>query len=91
MATRRDIVNRFADESRLGKDEAARLMDLLLAIIQDGTWQEGEVRLLGFGIFRVRQRKALERPHPSGDPELHVSIPAREVVTFKASRNWRTR
>lgn len=90
MATRRDIVNRFAQEARLSTVEAARLMDLLLTIIQDGTWHEGEVRLLGFGIFRIRQRKALERQHPA-DASLQVSIPAREVVTFKASRNWRTR
>lgn len=63
---------------------AAQLaLHAVLRGIRDGLNQDGEVRLAGFGTFRVQQRAPRRLLLPG--TQVSMKLPARKVVTFSPS------
>ena len=62
---------------------AAQLaLDAVLQAMKDGLRQDGEIRLAGFGTFRVQTRAPRRLLCPGSKAPL--VLPKRQVVTFKA-------
>ena len=75
-------------QKELGKDiskaAAERALDAVLASIQRGVRTEGRVQLVGFGTFRLSQRKArLARNPKTGEP---VQVKPSKTVRFSAGQ-----
>jgi len=82
-----DIAERIHQEARISQDEAARVLDWVLALLK-ATLQQGEpITITNFGMFQVRKKHARRGRNPStGDA---IMIPARRVVTFRASSQFK--
>ena len=79
-----ELVNSIARDSGLTKADSERALDSVLRGIRSGVKSES-VQLVGFGTFRNSDRKARNGRNPrTGET---IKIPARTVMTFKASKN----
>lgn len=77
-----NLVDFIAAETGLTKADAGKALDATLKGIMKGLEDEGKVALVGFGTFTKKERAAREGINPlTGKP---MSIPAKNVVTFKA-------
>jgi nucleoid DNA-binding protein len=88
--TKKALLNTVAIERRMARVEVDAIVEHWLSAVRDEVWRLGVVRLKGFGTFRVKRRKARQLPwiDEHGDKGMW-DIPEREVVTFRASKNWR--
>lgn len=81
------LVARIADDLRISRLGAARLVDAVLGGIQRGLREEGSVTIAGFGTFEVKARKArLGRNPHTGAP---IQIQAGRRVGFRMGKALR--
>lgn len=89
--TKADLVERVADAlgPRVTKRDSGLAVDAFLAAVQDALVQGEGIEIRGFGVFKVRHRKARTGRNPrTGEP---VPVPARSVPVFQPSRHFRSR
>ncbi len=82
-----EFVDRLADSTNLTKKDARNLLDSVLNLIQTTLLQGEEVKLVGFGKFGVRARKASSRINPQTKEPIHVD--AKVVPLFKPGKELR--
>ena len=76
------LIALIAETLGVSKKLAAELVNTFTDVIMAGLKQDGEVRIQGFGTFKVSKRKARDGRNPqTGAP---IKIPAMNVVGFKA-------
>lgn len=85
--TKEDIVNRIWEELDLNKKEAAEIIDQLLTnmkmVLKDGE----KLKIGGFGVFEVRDRKPRMGRNPkTGEP---AEIKAGQTIKFKPGKTLR--
>jgi integration host factor subunit alpha len=90
MALTKDkLINLVQDQLGISRQEARQVVERLFRIMKD-TFSQGEDLLIsGFGKFSVRHKKARRGRNPQTKESL--TIGARKVVVFKASRVLRQR
>ncbi len=71
-------------ESSASKVCASSAVDAMVKSIAAGA-KKGPVQLVGFGTFKVSKRKARTGLNPRTGEK--IKIPAKKVLTFKASKN----
>ncbi len=82
-----ELVEEVADQTGITRKMARNVVDIVTETIKD-TLSNGErVTFLGFGTFRVSQRK--ERKGRNPQTGEGVQIPAKKVPKFKAGKNLR--
>jgi len=79
-----EFIDRLADSTKLTKKEARKLLDTVLGLIQNTLLQGEEVKLVGFGKFAVRARKASSRINPQTKRPIQVA--AKVVPLFKPGK-----
>ena len=86
--TKRDLVNRIAEESGLIQQQVLTVVQKTLDYITESLAKGEKVELRNFGVFEVRIRKARigRNPHL---PTKDVPIPQRSVVKFKPGKEMR--
>ena len=68
--------------------EARRIIDLLQAITEEALERGEEVRISGFGVFRVINRQPRTAHNPvTGEA---VEVPARKSISFKPSSDLKS-
>lgn len=68
------------------------VLRLYFVTVRDEVWQRGKLWISEIGTFRIKVRKAREvTPPPGATASEPITLPPHEVVTFRASKNWRTR
>ena len=78
------LVTHVADELRLSRLGAARLVDAVLAGVLKGLREDQSVTIAGFGTFEVKDRKArLGRNPHTGEP---IRIEAGRRVGFRMGK-----
>ncbi len=82
-----EFIDRLADSTNLTKKEARKILDSVLDLIQKTLLQGEEVKLVGFGKFGVRARKASSRINPQTKEQIHVD--AKVVPLFKPGKELR--
>jgi DNA-binding protein HU-beta len=81
------LVQRVADDLRTSRLGASRLVDAVLAGIQFGLREDGNVTIAGFGTFEVKDRKARAGRNPhTGEP---IQIQAGRRVGFRMGKSLR--
>ncbi len=79
-----EFIDRLSDSTNLTKKEARKLLDSVLNLVQDTLLQGEEVKLVGFGKFAVRARKASSRINPQ--TKKTIQVPAKVVPLFKPGK-----
>ena len=79
-----EFIDRLADSTNLTKKEARKLLDSVLSLIQSTLIQGEEVKLVGFGKFAVRARKASSRINPQTKRPIQVA--SKVVPLFKPGK-----
>lgn len=79
-----DLIAKIATDAGLTKIQATAAMQAVEVGITEALVNGEEVTLIGFGTFKVTQRKAKTGRNPAtGEP---IAIPAKKVATFKAGK-----
>lgn len=81
MATKEELVEAVMEEEGGTKAQAARVVDKLFETITRSLKKDGEVRVHGFGSWKVKKRNARTARNPQTGAT--VKVPARMAVTFK--------
>lgn len=86
--TKRDLVIRISDETKLKQQQVLDVIQRTLDHISEALAKGDKVELRNFGVFEVKVRKARIGRNPNA-PETDVPIPERSVVKFKAGKEMR--
>lgn len=78
-----DLVNKIAEKANLKKIEARIALEALIETITQAVSKGEKVSLLGFGSFKVVEKKARMGVNPTSHEK--IEIPAKKVVKFQAS------
>jgi DNA-binding protein HU-beta len=81
-----DLVCKVADATGFKKKDAEVALDAVLNSIQDALVAGDSVRLIGFGTFETRERKARTGRNPQ-KPGTVIEIPASKAPVFKAGKS----
>jgi DNA-binding protein HU-beta len=77
---RQDLIKRVATKANKSAKESTEFVNATLETIREAL-QEGEsVRLVGFGVFSVRERAASQRVNPQ--TRQKIDVPAKKAVKF---------
>jgi nucleoid DNA-binding protein len=77
---RQEITRRIASQAGLSQKKAAEVLEATLDAIRDSLKQGQEVRLSGFGSFKVRRSAARKGVNPRD--RKPIQVPAKERVRF---------
>jgi DNA-binding protein HU-beta len=81
MLGKSDLVQQVATRTGLPRSQATRAVDALLAAVQDAVAQGDQVRISGFGSFRVTETKARKGRNPRTGAELEIKAGRRVSFT----------
>ncbi len=81
--TKEDITNEIRRKIGFGRKKSRELVDSVLACLTDTLVKGEDVKIKGFGKFKVRSKKQRPGRNPNTGEKLIIS--KRRVVTFKAS------
>lgn len=87
--TRADLCEVVHEEVGLSRQECSGLVERTLDLIVDSLEQGETVKLSGFGVFQVREKRARMGRNPkTGEP---AAINPRRVISFRASQIMKSR
>jgi nucleoid DNA-binding protein len=81
---RQELTKRIAQQADMSQKQAAAALEAALTAIREALEKGGEVRLVGFGSFKVRTSAARRGINPRDGKEIHV--PAKERVRFSPGK-----
>ena len=84
IVNKSDLVNAVASAASLTKSDAYKAVDAVFAAITSALKEGDEVRLVGFGMFSVRDRAAGEGRNPRTGEK--IAIPAARQPKFAAGK-----
>jgi integration host factor subunit alpha len=87
--TKEKLTILLQDRLGISRQESRQLVERFFKIMKDTLTQREDLLVSGFGKFSVRQKKARRGRNPQTKESL--TIGARKVVVFKASRVLRQR
>jgi DNA-binding protein HU-beta len=82
--SKKDLIEAVAVATELPKDKAGIAVDAVIAHIEGSMKKGEEVRIPGFGTFKVTQRAARKARNPQTGMEMDVK--ASRVPKFQASK-----
>ncbi|MCR5611322.1 MAG: HU family DNA-binding protein [Clostridiales bacterium] len=82
--TKLELVNSVSAKAEITKAEAHKLVDAVLASINEGLASDGKVVIPGFGSFEVRNRTARVGRNPRTGEQ--IKIKAARVPAFKPGK-----
>jgi len=82
-----DLVGELSNQTGLTRRTSREAVDAIISAITDSLAREERVTLVGFGTFRVMERKARRGRNPQTGKELE--IPAKKVPKFRPGKSLR--
>ena len=86
--TKRALVRRISDETRLPQEQVLEVVQKTLDYITEALSQGATVELRNFAVFQAKTRKARIGRNPNA-PAIDIPIPQRTIVKFKAGKEMR--
>ena len=83
--SKKDLIDAVAEATELSKDKAGIAVEAVIKHIEKTMKDGQEVRIPGFGTFKVSNRKARKARNPQTGAEM--TIAASRVPKFTASKN----
>ncbi|KAF3981831.1 MAG: integration host factor subunit alpha [Methylococcales symbiont of Hymedesmia sp. n. MRB-2018] len=87
--TKADFAERLFDELGLNKREAKEMIELFFEEIKGSLENGRQVKISGFGIFELRDKKSRPGRNPKTGEEIPIT--ARRVVTFRSGQKLKAR
>jgi DNA-binding protein HU-beta len=81
---RQELSKRIAKEAKLTQKQAAQVLEVTLDTIRQALQEGHEVRLVGFGSFKVRQSAARRGVNPRNGQ--NIEVPAKDRVRFSPGK-----
>lgn len=81
---RQELTRRIASQAKLTQKQAAQVLEATLDSIREALQSGNEVRLVGFGSFKVRRSAARKGVNPRDRKPIHV--PAKNRVRFSPGK-----
>ena len=81
---RQELSKRIAKEAKLTQKQAAQVLEVTLETIRLALQEGHEVRLVGFGSFKVRQSAARRGVNPRNGQ--NIEVPAKERVRYSPGK-----
>jgi DNA-binding protein HU-beta len=82
---KKDLVSFVAGVTNISKKDAGMVVDAVVEGIRSGLVNDGEVLLVGFGSFKIKDKPAHTGRNPmTGET---VEVPEHRVLKFKAASN----
>jgi DNA-binding protein HU-beta len=88
VVTKNEFVDRVAENSGLGKGEAAKAVDAVLETIQEVLSRGGDISFTGFGKFTVADRSARQGVNPQTGEKIQIA--ASRVPRFSAGSSLKS-
>jgi nucleoid DNA-binding protein len=82
---RQELTKRIAQEANISQKQAAAALEAALKSIREALQNGDEVRLVGFGSFKVRTSAARKGVNPRNREE-QIDIPAKDRVRFSPGK-----
>ena len=82
--TKSEIISQIAKKAGVTAKVAGGVLDALIGLINQTLKEEGEIRIVQLGTFKVVERKARAGFNPKTGAK--ISISARKALTFRASQ-----
>lgn len=82
---KQDVINSVAVKMNCSKVEAEKFVDSVLETISEELVSGNEVGLVGFGTFRIQDRKARKGRNPKTGEEME--IPSVKSPAFRAGKS----
>lgn len=86
--TKQQLIDTVAEQTGLPGYQVKEVVERSLDVIRNEVKGGGTVTIRGFGTFQTKQRKA--KPARNISTGERVLIPARKVVSFKPSKDFKT-
>jgi DNA-binding protein HU-beta len=83
-----DVIEKISKQSDLSKAHAGKVLDTMLNTITGALKKNDSVTLVGFGTFKVAQRKARVGINPKTGAKIQIK--ARKVPRFTAGKALKT-
>ena len=84
LLARESLVKQIAESTKLSRKQASAALEATLIAIREALQNGQEVRLVGFGTFKVRTSAARKGVNPRDRKPMEV--PAKERVRFSAGK-----
>ncbi|MBQ0015541.1 MAG: HU family DNA-binding protein [Bacteroidales bacterium] len=81
-----ELVSAIAEKAGISKVDAHKALDAFVSVTVDQLKVNDKISILGFGTFMVSERSARTGINPRTKEK--VSIPAKKVAKFKASKGF---
>jgi DNA-binding protein HU-beta len=81
---RQELTRRIATQAGLTQKKAAEVLEATLVTIRDSLKEGNEVRLVGFGSFKVRRSAARKGVNPRD--RKPIEVPAKDRVRFSPGK-----
>jgi len=82
-----ELIAKVSDKTGLTKKESWNVIDAVTNTIKNALSNDEKVTLVGFGTFRLIQKKARRGRNPQTGEE--IQIPAKKVPRFRAGKKLR--
>jgi len=82
-----ELVEEVSSQTGLTKKTSREAVNAVISAMTDSLGREEKVTLVGFGTFRVMERKARRGRNPQTGKELE--IPAKKVPKFRPGKSLR--
>ena len=79
-----ELIAKIAEKSGLNQKDAGKALDGLTQAVSDALANGEDVTLVGFGTFKVTERKAKKWRNPATGEA--IQIPAKKAPIFKAGK-----
>lgn len=79
-----ELIAGIAKKAGLSKTDAGKALDAFVEVVTTTLKKGGDIRLVGFGTFKVRKRAASEGRNPRTNQK--IKIPASKLPKFTAGK-----
>lgn len=84
ITARESLVKQIAESTNLSRKQVSAALEAMLSAIREALQNGQEVRLVGFGTFKVRTSAARKGVNPRD--RQPIEVPAKERVRFSAGK-----
>lgn len=80
-----EIITSISEKSGLTKKDSEKALDAFVKTVEEGLSEGKKIKLVGFGSFQVKDRKARKGRNPR-KPDQVFEIPPYKAPVFKAGK-----
>jgi DNA-binding protein HU-beta len=85
---RKDLVKYIAENANINQTDAELLLSIVLQGVSEALLKDGQLRLINFGSFEVKERAARKGINPKTGERIDIA--ASKGISFKASKELKT-